>query len=103
MTIRQAIAMWRRLERGGDQMSLLESNEATERRKAAEAACTPVPAPVRRSYRRMERAIEKKRIKAHLAERRRLEAILYDPKATEEEKRLARIELATPAVEEPRG
>ena len=100
MTTRQAIAMWRRIERGGDQMSLLEVLQAREVRVVREKLCSPVPALVRRQYRRIERAAAKAKAKRKAARIRALETVLADAKASDEDKRLARIELVTPRKED---
>lgn len=58
-----------------------------------------VPPPIRKLYRRIEKESEMRKRKRFTKEWRNLEEILADPKSTEQEKRLARMELV--AREDP--
>lgn len=52
-----------------------------------------VPPPIRKLYRRIERETEARKRKRFAKEWRNLEEIIANPKSTEQEKRLARMEL----------
>lgn len=112
MTHQKAIAIHRAVERGADLTTLLLACEEQERRRAVAWLYSEVPRPVRGYYSRMERERAKERARLSRIEkealrelvrieRERLEAIIADWTTTDEQKRLARIELVhAPEYEE---
>jgi hypothetical protein len=96
MTHGEAFRIFRRIEAGADQVSLLQAAEARARRKVIARLYSPVPWPVLREYSRIELEARKAREVRALEAKRLLETVANDPAASDESRRLARIALATP-------
>ena len=88
------ISIFRRAEKDGDFITQLCLFELRQVRAAVADLYTPVPNSTRRLYRRNEREAAKAKAKARLDRDEHLEAVLRDPDSSEEDRRLARMELA---------